>query len=284
MQKIIQYADPSTLKLHKVHHGIPVNQDVVDQIADTLLNGGETIREPLKITPDLQVVDGRHRFLAAKKAQLTEVPCILVAADHAAEIALETLLARRHFTKGQRAYLAAPLLEATINEYGQRRLNNIKRGEATDLQFGRSAERLAEKLGIGGRLLEQSRTIHLAFDAHPEWRAQDEPKILDPEKPIGLGAIIAGFAGRTTTKGKPRQDTPQQELFADSWDVLGKRFKYWTDMDEAAKHEALTPIKETLAVMPDDLLAATLKAANAEQKRRDAEKAQNPVAADVRRL
>lgn len=83
---------------------------------------------PLLVTGAKEIVDGRHRWRAAKRLGLPVVPCQLVDGLRAAEIILGSLLARRHYTPGQRAYLVADLIHdawqaAKAREQANRRTN-----------------------------------------------------------------------------------------------------------------------------------------------------------------
>ncbi len=67
-----------------------------------------------------RVVDGRIRIHAAIVAGLDDVPTAEVAEDEAASVVLQSLLARKHYTKSGRAFLAVPLLDAALAESSRR--------------------------------------------------------------------------------------------------------------------------------------------------------------------
>ena len=63
---------------------------------------------PLIVNERAEIIDGRARLIAAQKAGLTEVPCVVVPDEDAATLILDTLCARRHLTKSALAYVFSP--------------------------------------------------------------------------------------------------------------------------------------------------------------------------------
>lgn len=135
------------------------------------------ILAPLLIDSDDQVIDGRHRLKAAKLAGLTTVPCRIVDATEANSLALESLMARRHYTKGALAYMALGLFEQASEE-GKKRgaLGRPKKG--ADSVGTLSAEGLAERLGVSTDLFRQAQKVaKLVTDsifARADWLAGDD--------------------------------------------------------------------------------------------------------------
>jgi hypothetical protein len=150
---------------------------------------------------------------------------------------LACLLARPHYTKGQRAYLAYPFLEAFIEESKARRAANLLKGtqkpailpdnassadsgkrvdssEAASsadsdkrvfmpvYQFTGTMEAAAEKLGVSVRLLQTARDIHKLF-ADPEkgakLREKFEPEILATDENGAVKGLGALLAGITSS-------------------------------------------------------------------------------------
>ncbi|MGE9269706.1 MAG: hypothetical protein ACQKBU_02800, partial [Verrucomicrobiales bacterium] len=56
------------------------------------------------------------------------------------------------------------------------------------------------------------------------------------------------------TAGQNRRETRQLELFAAGWQTLGKRFAYWSQMDDQERGQARRVLEETLKTAPEDLL------------------------------
>lgn len=201
----IVYHDPGQLEPHPLLLAMPMWSDGDSRMK--LLRQdiqGNGIIEPLKITKGLQIVDGRHRWRAARILQLEAVPCVVVPDDQVATLAVSTLLARRHFTAGQRAYLAYPFFAPAHQEAHARRIENLQKGQlisvADSIGNGppKTVAEIAERLGVSRDTFQQAAKLHNLFKK-PAIKAEWEPKILSEDDPIGLGACIAGIAGQAAT-------------------------------------------------------------------------------------
>ncbi|HXG49356.1 MAG TPA: ParB N-terminal domain-containing protein [Methylomirabilota bacterium] len=267
----LQHRDPSELTVHPLcrtlHQWENGDQSFIDLVENIRERG---IDQPILIDAENRILDGRHRWRAAKRLQLEQVPVIVHDGAEAASVILASITHRRHYTKGQLAFILVDLFAPAFEEGKRRRLQHLKRGDAQAAPLPpapKTTEELAERYGVSEGLLKQARAIHKAFAEHPEWEAQDKPRIFDPENPAGLGAIIAGFAGRQATKGKARPESDQLELFTGGLDSLAKRFRYWTDFDDAQKREAVEKVRDWVSRMPDDLCAEVEAAIKARRKR-----------------
>jgi hypothetical protein len=248
----IQLKDPADLRPHPLKKQLPKPLDwqkggeafhaLVDDVRD------RGIDTPLLITSAGEILDGEVRWLAAKQ---------LKPAADAASIILGALLQRQHLTKSALAYLAFPLLAPALEETRRRQLANLRRGaqipESTQtvLSGAKTAEQLAERLGVSRVLFFHAQKLRETFTKRPELRAQFEPPLLSGE--AALGATLAGIAGQEATKGKGKNVAGQLDLFEAGFGTLKTRFTYWQRFDDAAKAKARTVIQETVAEMPDDL-------------------------------
>jgi hypothetical protein len=232
----------------------------------------EDVRErgldmPLVIDTEDRIVKGRTRYRVAKLLQLVEVECKVCQPHEVVGIILNGLIQRRHYTKGALAYIAFPLLEKALDESNRRRIENLKNPnkspKATQSLSVRNTEQMAKDLGFCRDQFYQAREVHGLFKSNPALKADFEPKILSGE--IGLGACIAGIAGKLATDGKSKRLHEQMELFTDAFDTLKTRFSYWQRFDAKQKAALFPVLKETVAAMPADLreeLVKALKAAN----------------------
>jgi N6-adenosine-specific RNA methylase IME4 len=75
--------------------------------ADLAANG---IQQPLEISEEGVVLDGRHRLQAARELGLERVPVRIVETTHPAEYMLRSALQRRHLSQSQKACLAVELI------------------------------------------------------------------------------------------------------------------------------------------------------------------------------
>jgi hypothetical protein len=162
-------------------------------------------------------------------------------------IIISTLLQRRHYSKGALAYMLVPCSTAT----------------------GRNQEQFAADQGISRRLFQQALELRKIFADSPEgaeYQAEIEPQILAGE--CGLGACIAGWAGRLATKGKAKNINSQLELWDRAWTSLENRFTYWTAFDDAAKLAAAAKLSAVVEKLPTDLLQKFQRLITDESKRR----------------
>jgi hypothetical protein len=275
------HMDPRELKLHPMKSRAPRrakdDPTLGPLIEDVRARG---IQAPLIcVEPDL-IVDGEDRWIAARRLHMTEVPVTFCRADEVASVILSSLT-RKHFSKGALAYVLFPIIEPAFNESKERRLRNLRRGQQAPestlgVLSGTTVEEFAERIGLSRMLLFQAKEVRAEFDKDTaRYEFQDEPKPMtlreyyEPrllsygeDKPLGLGAILAGIAGLRATGGKHRPDPKQLELFESALDTLKTRFSYWKRFDEAARSKCREVIRSTVAAMPQDLrdeLAAAIK-------------------------
>lgn len=231
-------------------------------IADIEENG---IRHPIQITADNLVVDGETRRQAAIELGLAEVPVILVPDTEIFEAVLREIR-RRHMTKSAMAYVAFPLFreayEELIAKGRAKRISNLRIDEnpnvsrkPTESVIGAGrVEDLANSIGVSADLLQQAARLHELFHLDPEYRAAVEPGILSGD--IGLGAAIAGHAGREATLGRTRPETKHLGLIkrgCSSWTKWGG---YWEHLDPYEQQDAITTVRSSLQHLPSALLIA----------------------------
>jgi hypothetical protein len=273
-KRTIQLKDPTELRPHPLKKSLPK--------AAEWQKGGESfnalledVRErgidtPLLITSTNEILDGEVRWLAAKALRLDEVPTLEVPFACAASIILALLLQRQHLSKGALAYLAFPLLASAFMESGRRRMQRLTKGQqipvaALSAATGKQTERekiaaFAATLGISQRLLWQAKSVHELFARNPEFKAKMEPRLLrhhggegEDERPVGLGAILAGDAGERLG-GAPNNN--QLELFKAHLKNEFIRFAYWTRLTEAEQREVFTAVKTHAIQQPPENLEA----------------------------
>jgi hypothetical protein len=276
----ITYLDPNQLILHplvKAHPGEWSDDDPrFKALCDDIHEHG--ITDPIKITPTNQVADGRHRWRAARKLKLHQVPCQIVPEDQVKQIIRNSLIQRRHFSPGQLCYIFAEDMVPAFQESHRRMLAGIKVNPS--LPEGRvgsepiTVEDWAELISVHPNTVRQGFAVYQAFQQHPDIKADWEPKILDPHDPVGIGRAHAGIKGELSTQGKPKAPntaTRQLSLFQDVFENLNNRFTYWTTFDDHQKRQALAPMRTTVENMPDDLLQEFSRAIKSEIKNRQTE-------------
>lgn len=277
-----QTRDPQTLRPHPAIKAMPRwdkgSTDWRGFIDDIREHG---IRHPVQVTHDGVVVDGWTRVIAARDLQLPAVPVVEVSAAEATEIIVREMCLRRNLTKGQRAYLTWPLLKPLAAELEARHIEGLKSGKIATLpatfadsigkgRKGRVDDALAARIGVSGDLLRQAEELHAIFDGTrfslsgqrittpaDDLRRYWEPRILDLEKPIGLGAVIQGIAGKESTEGREKgvSAATQMDLFADGIGALSTAFSAprWTKTPAEIRDRLLTDFRVAAAAWSPDL-------------------------------
>ncbi len=244
------------------------------RIVESIRESG--ILDPLKVTAGGEIIDGRHRWRAAKKLGLETVPCVQVDESRAAEIAMETRIARRHLlTPSQLAWEMYPLFARRHAEAVQANRTLLRRGNALAGSNSPSVEEIAGSLGVGKTLFKYAADLHRTFAADPALREEWEPRIMCEAEPIALGAVIAGIAGRRATAGKtPVQVHRNTSLhrWDHSWGVLQKDGPAWERWSEDEREHATSVVRETIEALPDsvlDVITNTLRAVRRARKGTD---------------
>jgi hypothetical protein len=194
------------------------------RLCDDLLACG-TLSDPLKITQDNRVIDldSWDRLKAARQAQLAEVQCLVVSPEEICRTLFD-ILNRRHYTKSALAYTLFPHFKDAHQESRERRAKNLKKGQfsrkSPEETIGDTVSKFAAEIGIARNLYFEASKVHDIFAKDPAYRAQMEPRILaepqggehEDSRPIGLGAVIAGWGGLKATKRQERVDSPRVKL------------------------------------------------------------------------
>jgi len=234
--------------------------------------------------PAFEIHDGRHRWWAAERAELPHIEGAITEMAFS-ELAVRSLCERLHLPAGARAYLVWPLLEDQVDANKEarkrRHAENLKainarkrKGEATesalsalsvdttlsDLAEGEISEAvenslvaLAQMYGISKTLLVQARRVHEIFDRRHDLRVEHEPAILAGD--LGMGAFLAGLAGREATAGKERKDAPPHQLLLRSFRDLKIRFAEdrWAKVAAEERNTVANEFIETLLALPEDV-------------------------------
>jgi hypothetical protein len=281
---MIETRDPRQLRPHKLNKdlprlgpGMPAFGALIDDIA---VNG---VKEPLTITPAGEVLDGETRRQAAIAAQRWDVPVVVADSDDVVATVYRRLALQKRLTKGQSAYVLFPMAKPLLEEAKQRRIAQLNKGadprNPIESVFGKQAtfEDFCRAHGFSPDLATQAKTLHLIFSgdlkslkernlegADPAaLRGEWEPKILDIENPVGLGAALAGMAGQRATKDREKAPpVGQLELFTETITELGTVFepKRWTKTRPDDKAEIISAWRRAAAQWPADLRNQLAKA------------------------
>lgn len=267
----------------------------------------ESVIPPILVTPTNEIVDGRHRYWFALEQGMDSIPVLVVNPEQVPSIILGALGGRNHLSKAQMAYLAAPLLDAALEQCRTRRLAIIQSGGKTKLPPIESHEDLAERVGVAATYLKQAVRIHEAFVNETRWdfsnppadaaallldkpidteitaggrkkrkltfREYFEPRILDGEDPMSLGDVLKGISyflsnGPKLAAGKPPVRNSHLHMFVASWRDMAKTAKRWEKLSDEDRDEAGSLLEKTLKKWPAGLLDYLAARARAELRDR----------------
>jgi len=235
------------LEEHGIREAVPVTlydvdgqemaADPGDHFQQVLLNAGRKI----------VAWDGRHRLeWAASKGAAMKVPVRFVTEKEGQALLELTVIGRRHWTKGQRAWLGV-IQHPEIRQV--RREDSLKQNLRSDSVGTMNATTLAARLGVSADLVAQAGELYAKFYA-PGAKA-GSPEAIEAEATrsrfehliwggAGLGAILAGLGGGKATTGKPKAPTGFHHLDAPlaSLTRLSKHWMEW-DAEERGKAQSL---------------------------------------------
>ena len=137
----------------------PMGRDEFDALVEDVKANG--VRRPVVLF-DGMILDGRHRYLAARECGAGYRTVEFTGTDPVAFVISENLQ-RRHLNTSQRAMIAA-------------KLANMPRGRpsdnSADLRISSTADEAAERLNVSPRMVETARTVER--EAAPEVRQMVE--------------------------------------------------------------------------------------------------------------
>lgn len=256
---ILKSADDLTV--HPILENVPMMDDTSADWAALVLDISERgIDQPVIIDEQDRIMDGRHRWAAGQQAGV-DIPCVVKPSAAAGDIVLHSLLNRRHYNKGAMAYVSYPVIAALVPQHGGNR-----KSKSTESTL-KSADDLCDSLGFSRDLFFQAKQLHEAFANRPDLRAKFEGKILGGE--IGLGACLAGIAGKESTERQPRKDRPAFELLGEAVEQMELRFAYWPKLEGSKRTQIVNRVVGSVLKWPDDIkeeIQSALSAANKGRK------------------
>ncbi len=283
-----------SLTIHKLARAIPMLP--VDAPEREELRASIELRgllQPLIVTPQDEIVDGRVRFEDGRKLGLTEFPCIVHPDAEAAAIIVESLVARRHYTKGARAYLLAHLLEEAAEANKVARADQLLIGKTlrnpTELGFGKTEGDFAMQFGFSAELIRQAKAVHVQFrkadKARVDWRGKFPDLVKQADalaagreaEPLpsfaeaypddlrarfepkilagdaGLGAVIQAIVGKLSTEGMPKGSSSHAQLLFDGWDTAFQRLTRWEKLQPKERESFVAKVPTWVKSIPADL-------------------------------
>lgn len=215
-----------------------------------------------------RVVDGRNRRNALRAIN-QPVRCRVVADGDIGTIIFRTLMQRRHFGKGARAFLAVPLVGPLIDAAKERQRNSLKKGvfPVTDsIGHGPSLLQIALDVGVSLDVLDQARRLHeLLAKATPEVATDVTDRVLSGE--LGLGYACTSLLNHehNTARAAKLGKRQRHEVYFEQY--LPRLDHHWRQASEAQQIAIREKLRGSLAHWPEDLLEETQSAARAALKR-----------------
>lgn len=192
----------------------------------------------------LLVDDGRHRLEWAMARGKSHVPFKLVTREEGEALAEATVIGRRHWTKGQRAYLGV-LLHPEVAT-GEKRGQHKKKTETL-----LTSNDLAERLGVSADVVLQAVKLYTLFHAPGAKKGSaEEIEAADLKAKFevsiwagaGLGGVLAGIGGGISTKDKPKPASSFHGLEKPlaTLTTLSKSWGKWDETERAKAQKLIT--------------------------------------------
>lgn len=234
------HALKQSLEEHGIKEAVPVTLYDVDGQEMTADPGDHFQKVLLNAGRKIVAWDGRHRLeWAASKGAAMKVPVRFVTEKEGQALLELTVIGRRHWTKGQRAWLG-------ILQHPEAAKAEAGRPKKSDSVGIYNATTLAARLGVSADLVAQAGELYAKFYA-PGAKA-GSPEAIEAEATrarfehliwggAGLGAILAGIGGGKATTGKPKAPTGFHHLDA-PLASLTRLSKHWMEWDEGERDKA----------------------------------------------
>ena len=179
----------------------------------------------------LQAWDGRHRTEWALAREEKTVPVRHVTEEEGRALLESTVVGRRHWTKGQLAWLAVNLHPAVAE--------NTKGRPGKSDSIGITTTELGSRYGVSADLIDQAVKIFRLFSAAPSLREKYESGIWLGH---GLGAVLAGIPGGETTTDKPKKPLGFGSFSGPfgTMNTLAKAYEKWSPDEQSACRDAWT--------------------------------------------
>lgn len=207
--------------------------------------------------------DGRHRLEWALARGRETLRVETVTAEEGAKLAEATVIGRRHWTKGQKAYLGV----LSHPEVAGVKVGKPKKEIADSIGYLNGAS-LAERLGVSLDTVQQAVQLFTLFYA-PGHKADSAQGIEAADlrskyemsiwAGAGLGGVLAGIGGGVATKDKPKPESGFHGLEA-PLKTLGTLSKSWVKWDDQERSKAAKLITARLKELDPDFRLALSEA------------------------
>jgi hypothetical protein len=171
------------------------------------------IVEPIEITDKNEILDGRHRWKAAKELGIEKIPVRVVSPPDPIEYILSAAIERRHLTEGQKAALVLEreeYLQSLKKEADERKKASLKQYKNDQKcssvsapghsRKGKTFEHAGKAVGVSARTLYRVQTVKRAS---PELFEKVKKGEIAPKKAY---SIVSSSQKRTQLEQNPDSD------------------------------------------------------------------------------
>ncbi|MDF3129258.1 ParB N-terminal domain-containing protein [Kiritimatiellaeota bacterium B1221] len=255
------HAHPLLERIPELPYDCPERRALVESIRS------EGLLQPL-LVKDREIVDGRHRHDACRTLGLETIPCIEVEGD-IADIIVDSLTQRRHYTKSAIALAAMPLMQAYIAAGRARSIKALENGGSTDFALSAKStdthQQFAEKLGVSKRLVGYAQDIFKKLETLGSHILDNNESVEDwversvYQEGMGLGTVLQGMAAIEANKsGQAQQGLKKREqyeqLIFKHLETSNKHFKHWDDLSFERKATLLNKVPDLIKEWPTEFL------------------------------
>lgn len=150
------------LSVHDTVSQTPEDRALIELLATEFMQG-EDIHDALEITPDKEIVDGRHRWKAALRTpRMTLMKCVITDKDPETVVCTK-LTQRRHYSKSAKAYALRVSAAKAAREGREGRTagantgrTDVSRLDRLTSKKGLNLAALSEKSGLSPDILQQA--------------------------------------------------------------------------------------------------------------------------------
>ncbi len=266
---------PLLARIPELPYDCPERRALVESIRS------EGLLQPL-LVKGREIVDGRHRHDACQTLGLETIPCIEVEGD-IADIIVDSLTQRRHYTKSAIALAAMPLMQAYIEAGRNRRIANLQKGESSESALsalsGDTYNQFADRLGVSRRLIGYAQDIFKKLETlgnHMLDSAESVEEWVERsvyQEGMGLGTVLQGMAAIEANKSGQAQKglknrEQYEQLIFKHFETSNKHFKHWEDLSFERKRELLVKVPQLVEEWPTEFIRKVSETINGEMRRR----------------
>lgn len=157
------------MEFHDAANIFPIDEDSIGELAKDIRDNGQQV--PIELC-DGKIIDGRRRWMACEKANVTPKTRIVNPSDPVSYV-LSLNLHRRHLTASQRAMVGARAREVYDKQAKERQKATLKRGnekpvkeKLPERESGQSRDKVGDSVGVSGRYIDHATMV--LNNAEPE--------------------------------------------------------------------------------------------------------------------